>query len=119
MTPLRVKTVTEAGWYAWDDAGKQYDSRVDNPSVIPDTIQAVKVWKDQLTKGVRYYHVITGSRSTKRKWYVFTGSEVLDYEGTLAEAQALWPTAVIKEGTFINDVAYMDIMNNKVYPSVW
>ena len=118
MTPVEINAVTEAGWYAWDDAGKQYDSRVDNPSVIPNTIQAVKVWKDQITKGTRYYHVITGSRSAKLKWYVFTGSEVLDYEGTLAEAQALYPTAIIKEGTFIDDADYMVIMD-KVYSSVW
>ncbi len=119
MTPARVKVVTEAGWYAWDADGERYDSRVDNPSVIPDTVQAVKVWKDQLAKGARYYHVITGSRSVKRKWYVFTGSEVLDYEGTLAEAQALYPAAIIKEGTFIATVPYMFIMNTKVYPSMW
>ena len=120
MTPVEINAVTEAGWYVWDDAGKQYDSRVDNPSVIPNTIQAVKVWKDQLAKGVRYYHVITGSRSAKSKWYIFpaSGFEVVDYEGTLAEAQALWPTAVIKEGTFIDDAAYMVIMD-KVYSSEW
>ena len=119
--PIVLTKPAPIGWYAWDAVGQLYDSRINSAFGIPDTIQAVKVWKDQLTKGTRYSHVITGSRSTKRKWYVFpaSGFAVVDYEGTLAEAQALYPTAIIKEGTFIDDATYMGIMNSKVYAAGW
>ena len=119
--PVVLTKLAPVGWYAWDAAGVLYDSRIAGAIGVPDTIQAVRVWKDQLTKGIRYSHVITGARSAKRKWYIFpaSGFAVVDYEGTLAEAQVLYPTATIKEGTFIDDAEYMKIMNDKVYASEW
>ena len=115
---MSTSDLTRVGWLVWDAAGTKYDSRIDSAADIPNTIQAAKVFKDKFAGGIRYYHVITGSRSNKQKWYVFTGSDCLDYEGTLAEAQALWPTATIREGTFIGDASYMNIMD-EVYASKW
>lgn len=103
------------GWIAWDEDGIVYKSTFSDLTDVPDTLQIVAVYRDNISRYICTGQITDGLD----KWYVFLSDNVvIGDEGLRSEVQARHPVGVIKMGVWATDENYQSI-HNQAYTTNW